>query len=517
MVCRKLLSYLGTVALLVCAASLQAAEADVAKLVEQLSSKEVQSRQNAAVALGKAGDKSDVVVTALVHAVGDADPTVRRAAIEALRVLKPDPEKSIPQLVKVLESAPPEVAISIVAMLAEVGENAVPRLNIALEHPNARYWAALVAQQIGPKAKGAVPALVKALAAAKEPDVRRELVLALGAIGPDAKAAVPTLVELVSDKDPAIVIAATYSLGQLGPAAASANEVLKKGIETKDDFLRVVSAWALAAVNPKDKDIQKTVVPLLVNGLVDADERGVRHAAAQAIVQLQLSPETMLPAVLAACDKCTPDVMVESVQALASVGRDAVPGLSKLLKHEKVRPVVAHVLGKLGSKASGAVPVLIEILPGSNDEAQNEILMALGNMGEGASPAVPAIAAALEDEEEDVRYAAIYALGQIGPPARDARRAIVKAMAIQDPVFQTLCAVALVKIDPQGSDNAKEVLPFLEKSLEHTQPMVRMEGAYALGLLKRLAKPALPALQKMAEDKDPTISAAAKDAIKEIK
>jgi HEAT repeat protein len=516
MVCRKLLSYLGAVALLVCAASLQAAEADIAKLVEQLSSKEAQSRQNAAVALGQSANKSDVVVTALVNAVGDADPTVRRAAIEALRVLKPDPEKSIPQMVKVLESASSEVAISIVGVMAEAGEKAVPRINAALEHPNARYWAALIVEEIGPKAKEAVPAIVKALADAKEPDVRRELVLALGAIGPDAKAAVPTLVELVSDKDPAIVIAATYSLGQLGTAATSATDVLKKGTAAKDDFLRLVSAWALAAVNPKDKDIQKTVVPLLVSGLVDSDERGVRHAAAQAIVQLQLSSETMLPAVLAACEKSSPEVLVESVQALASVGRDAVPGLSKLLKHEKIRPVVAHVLGKLGNKASGAVPVMIEILPGSNDEAQNEILMALGNMGEGASPAVPAIAAALEDEEEDVRYAAIYALGQIGPPARDARRAIVKAMASEDPVFQTLCAVALVKIDPQGSDNAKEVLPFLEKSLEHTQPMVRIEGAYALGVLKRLAKPALPALKKMAEDKDPSISGAAKDAIKEI-
>lgn len=523
MVCQKLLSLLGAVlpllgavVVVVCAASLQGAEADVASLVKQLSAKEAATRQSAALALGKAGDNSERVVSALIQAVGDADPGVRRAAIGAVRALKTDPEKTIPQLVKVLESAPPEVAISIVAVLAEAGEKAVPRINVALEHPNARYWAALVVQDIGSAAKGSVGSLVKALGEAKEPEVRRELVLALGAIGPDAKAAVPTLIELVSDKDPAIVITATYSLGQLGGEAVSATDILKKNMKSKDDFLRIVSAWALAAVNPGDDEIEMLVVPVLVGGLVDTDERGVRHAAAQAIVQLQPDSAVMLPAVMAAVETSTPEVLVESVQALASVGRDAVPGLSKMLRHEKIRPVVAHVLGMLGNKASGAVPTMIELLPESKDEAQTELLMALGKMGEGAAPAVPSIAAALEDEEEDVRYAAIYALAQIGPAARDAKRSIVKAMAIEDPVFQTLCASALVKIDPQGSETAKEVLPFLQKATDHEQAMVRIEAADTLAIMKKLAKPALPALKKMAVDKDPHVSSAAKDAIKAI-
>jgi HEAT repeat protein len=484
--------------------------------MKQLASKEAATRQSAAQALGTAGDKSDAVVSALVHAAGDSDAGVRRAAIAAVRGLKPNPEKTIPQFVKVLESASPEVAISIVGVLAEAGEKAVPRINTALENPQARYWAALVIEDIGPAAKESVGSVVKALAVTKEPEVRRELILALAAIGPAAKASVPALIKLVSDKDPAVVIAATYALGQIGPAAVAANDVLKKGTQSKDDFLRVTSAWSLGAVNPNDKAVEKAVVPLLVAGLIDIDERGVRHAAAQAIVQLQPDPAVMLPEVLAAAEKATPETMIESVQALAGVGRDAVPGLAKMLQYEKIRPVVAHVLGRLGSKAGAAVPTMIALLPESNDEAQSELLLALGKMGEGAAPAVPAIAATLEDKEEDVRYAAISALAQIGPAARDARRAIVKAMAQEDPVFQTLCAAALVKIDPQGSETAKEVMPFLLKALQHDQALVRIYAAQTLGLMKHLGKPALPALKKLTADKDARVSAAAQAAIQEI-
>ena len=516
MVCRKFLLLLGALVVSCCASTLQAADVSVSALVKQLSAEDPAARQKALVALGASGDTSDAVVTAVVKAVGDANLGVRRAAIGALRELNAPQEKTLPLLIKVLESAPPEVAISIVAVMAEAGEAVVPRVITALEHPEARYWAALVVHDMGPKAKGAVGAVVEALADAKEPEVRRELVLALGAIGPDAKAAVPALIKLVSDKDPAIVVAATYSLGQIGPNAAAAGEVLKKGMSSKDDFLRVVSAWALAATHPDDKAIEKAVVPVLVAGLVDDDERGVRHAAAQAIVQLAPDHDVILPAVLKACENTSPELMMEAVQALAGVGRDAVPGLARLLKHEAVRPLVAQVLGQLGSKANAAVPAMIEVLPGSDDVAKGELLFAFGKMGEGAAPAVPAIAQQLASEEEDVRYAAIYALAQIGPAARDARRAIVKAMESDDEVLRTLSASALVQIDPQGSETAKEVLPHLIEALKNDEPLVQIDVAHTLAMMKKLAKPALPALKELAASKNADVAEAAKSAIKSI-
>ena len=74
-------------------------------------------------------------------------------------------------------------------------------------------------QRIGPKAKAAVPALIKALKS-KNNWFRQWVAGALGAIGPEAKAAVPALVELLKDEQQEVREAAAEALEKINTPEA---------------------------------------------------------------------------------------------------------------------------------------------------------------------------------------------------------------------------------------------------------------------------------------------------------
>ena len=98
---------------------------------------------------------------------------------------------------------------------------------------------------IGPAAKDAVPALIKALKD-KDFNVRRSAAAAVGKIGPAAKDAVPALIEALKDKDIYVRIGAALLLSRIGPAAKDAVPALK-AMSENDPVARVRKA-AVAAL-----------------------------------------------------------------------------------------------------------------------------------------------------------------------------------------------------------------------------------------------------------------------------
>ena len=78
----------------------------------------------------------------------------------------------------------------------------------------------------------------------KNSRVAHEAIIALGNIGPGAKDAVPALVkalERADDKDLNFA-AIAFALGKIGPGAADAEAALLKQLEGKDDNVRLLSA-----------------------------------------------------------------------------------------------------------------------------------------------------------------------------------------------------------------------------------------------------------------------------------
>ncbi len=218
------------------------------------------------------------VVPKLVEALKASEPRVRAAAARALVDLDPPPEIVRPVLQKAMDEASPEVLDEMLDALAGLGEKAVPRLAKALEVEQVRARAAAIIARIGPPAKAAVPALVKALAD-ENPETRNEVLFALAAIGADAAEAVPAIQEALKGSDPKVCYAACYALGKIGPAAAAAKEDLVDRLADKDQFLCVASAWALCQIDPKSPETAAEVVPVLIKALEEPEPPTRLHAA----------------------------------------------------------------------------------------------------------------------------------------------------------------------------------------------------------------------------------------------
>ncbi len=254
------------------------------------------------------------VVPELAAELTSPDARLRAAAAQALLDLNPAPEIVRPEMDKIIETGKPEVLNAVMDALAGLGEGVVPRAVAALKIPETRYRAAAVLRRIGPAAKGAVPALIEALADEKAV-TRSEVLFALGAIGPDAKEAVPAIAKALKDEEVKVGYAACYALGQIGPAALEAKPALLEQLAIEDEFLGMAAAWALAHIHPECTETAPKSVPLLVKALAEPDSMTRLYAC-------------------------------ESLECLGPLGKDAVEGLKKLAEDEDedVRQAAAKAL-----------------------------------------------------------------------------------------------------------------------------------------------------------------------------
>ncbi|NQU21814.1 MAG: HEAT repeat domain-containing protein [Candidatus Nealsonbacteria bacterium] len=492
----------------------------VSTLTELLGDDSASIRAHAAQALGKIGAPAKSAAEALVKLVADKDNVVQREAVEALGSIKPGPDVVIPLFNKLLREADPNVRLHVMSALADRGAEVVEGLIKALADEEARHWACVVLTEIGPDAADAVPALVKLLETEKDTnhlDLRREAILALAAIGPKAAPAVPELTAALDCVKRINSGAAAYALGSIGPEAKTAEAKLKELADAEDSpqMLQTVCLWALAKINPDDEEFAKAAVPRLIEALKAPDQM-VRETAAQALIDLDPDPEITRPLFDKLMEEASPEAVNTILDALASLGENAVPRLIKALEHADARARAAAIIARIGPAAKEAVPALIEALKDENAQTRCEVLFAIAAIGPDAKEAVAAAIDSLGDPEEDVCYAACLALGKIGPDAIEAKSALKKNLAAKDEFLPMTSAWALVQIDPKCEECCKETVPILIKALQQPKAITRMHAAEALGALGPLAKDAVDALKKAAKDDDEYVSAAATEALKAV-
>lgn len=155
----------------------------VPALTEALSSPEPHVVAYAAIALGKIGKPAEPAAEALVDAAFGGNAAVRRAAMGALKAIRPESEAFRAAIERILLEGDPGVIVPALETFAEFAEEGVPRLREFLKKPRIGYWGAVLAADIGPAAAAAVPELT-ALLDAPEPEVRIQTLVALGEIGP---------------------------------------------------------------------------------------------------------------------------------------------------------------------------------------------------------------------------------------------------------------------------------------------------------------------------------------------
>ncbi len=298
-------------------------------------------RTQCVAAVGKIDSSDDKAIVAIGKKVIDEEPHVRRAAIQALQRMNPDPKVVIPILLQVVHDAQPEVAMPAMAALSDMGETAVPALVEALASKDSRHWAAVVLAEIGPKAGAAAPALA-GLVKDEEPEVRMQALIALGQIGAPAKSSIPAIVEALDDSEPAVRYGAAFALGKL--RAQEAADALAKLTKSDDKTLSLVSLWAVARIHPDDPVAMRKAMEAIAEAIRSEDPQ-LSRTAARALAEIDGSSAALTPAIKAALDEMDPTVIEHIMEALASVGGEAVPVLTAALKDEKTRGAAVRAWG----------------------------------------------------------------------------------------------------------------------------------------------------------------------------
>jgi uncharacterized protein (TIGR03067 family) len=210
--------------------------------------------QTAATTVLQTGAFDADVVPALIGALDDKQPAVRRLAARALGRVGPPAKEAVPALCGSLKDAEAPVRQAAVAALVRLGpaaQAAVPALILALKDadPEVRGLAGTALKSVGPPAKEALPDLIADLKD-KDRTVQLAGVRALGQMGPTAREAVPALVAVLTDRtaDLALRVTAAGSLGAMGAAAKEAGSDLLAALNDPDLILREAARDALKEI-----------------------------------------------------------------------------------------------------------------------------------------------------------------------------------------------------------------------------------------------------------------------------
>jgi HEAT repeat protein len=485
-----------------------AAEA-VGPLTKLLTDDSAKVRAHAADALGKIGEPARSAVPDLIKLVKDSDQTVRRQAVKAIIRIHPGPKVTVPLAVGLLKDVDPAVRMNVLSAIAEAGPKAVPALIEALNDDKAAYWACLVLREIGPAAKDAVPALIEKLKDS-DAEIRREVILTLAAMGDEAVSAVPHICAALGDKE--TCTAATYALGRIGQIPERCDATIRANVKSDDKLLSTTSLWALARIHPEDKELRRETTVQLIAMLREADPF-VRAAAARALAELPPAPEITIPIWEKELQNADATTVQYALDALARLGSQGVPRLVDALRHEKLRANVVAVLEQIGPDAAAATPALTALIGDKDDRVSHEAVLALAAIGPGAKAAVPTLVKALREVDEWDGPTLAYALGKIGPEAAIAEPVLSELLKSPKTNLALASAWALVQICPASPELVAKTLPVLTAGLTNDLPVARRGAAEALGRLGPVAKEAVPALKKAANDKDEGVRQAATKAL----
>jgi HEAT repeat protein len=459
-------------------------------------------------------------VEPLMKTAVHADPRARRAAMNALQRLVPDPASLAPLFCDQLADSEPAVVLPALHTLADMNAAAVPFLLEALKEPKSRYWATVALAEIGPEAAAAVEPLTQ-LAADGELDERMQATLALAAIGAPAAPAVPALVTSLECNEELLRNAAAFALGKIGSPAADAP--LEKAAADSNPFLAAIAAWSRAQIHPQDAALVTAAVQKLKQGL-ESDAPTVRKASVSGLSDLaeftdEPARNELVEEFVSLLHDADVGVGTAAGAALVRLKGDAVDAVRATLSDASTRLKVLEVLAAIGPAAKAAVPELAALLADTDPLVRSEAAVALASVGAEAAAAVPALEKLLgDDAPADVRYATAYALGRIGAAAKPAVPRLLELSKSADEIMATVATWATLKIEPQDSSLVAAAIPLLQKALRGENELARLEAAVVLGDLGPQASSAIPILELVSEeDASRQVRAAAAEALAKVR
>jgi HEAT repeat protein len=149
-------------------------------------------------------------------------------------------------------------------------------------------------------------------------------------------------------------------------------------------------------------------------------------------------------------------------------------------KDRAVRLTAARAVWWIGPRAGKTVPELIALLESGKDAwdsveyfgvmglpvTDNLALLALSEMGEAARPAIPRIVRLLKGSDEEMQLALLACLGKLGTTAKEAAPAVRKCLDSGSPRVRVRAAVALLCLLPDDEKAVKAVASDLKSKRE---------------------------------------------------
>ncbi len=299
-------------------------------------------------ALGRYGSKAKTAVPLLAKTLHGKDSWAQQPAAWALRQMGEDAAPAADALVKALGHADgigwgasamyARGRYHVARALANIGESTVPAVTKALSDKKTRLGAAMTLGLLGPKAKAAVPELVKLLAD-KDPVIRSGVALALSKVAPENGKVVSVLAGALSDSDYGVRHKAARALARCGAAAKGAVPALQKALADARKEVRYAAFGALGRLGPE-------AVSTLTEALGNGDDAWARKYAARALGNLGPKATAAVPALAKALSDKDAEVRREAAWSLGLIGpaaKKALPELQKALKDsDHVVPVAAE-------------------------------------------------------------------------------------------------------------------------------------------------------------------------------
>jgi HEAT repeat protein len=395
--------------------------------------------------------------------------------------------------------------------------------------------------KLGPKAKDALPALIKALDDSDK-QVWSNSVSAIAAIGPDANQAIPALIDDLNskkgrgqrgfDKNQALFRSA-YALTRIGPAAIPPLILALSGDDTP---LRAGAAKALGGMGPAAKE----AIPELIANLKHGDN-DVQREVIDALASI--GADAKPPVIMALAGKEARERSAAAM-ALAGMGRsaqDAAPAMFEQLARESdtsVRVSLLTALPKVGADPNTLVPRLIDALKDQNDSIRHAAVNGLLSFPSARKQIVESLTALLRDANKDLSQRAAYVVGRFGVAAASAVPVLLEIIARQsppDPVFIDAVVQIGEPAVPQILAAAEKVPPSqltaehwmvkafqsmgafaansVRNGLGHKNASVRLLSVRALSALGQDAKDASTSLLEKLDDPEVQVRAAALGAL----
>jgi HEAT repeat protein len=547
---------------------------DVGQFIEDLDSKDINVRINAAVGLAEFGPKAAPAVPKLIAALQNADKDVPDGVREDLR-------------------------LNAALALGKIGAAAVKPLITVLDTNNDdhRYYAVWALGWIGPDAKPAAAKVIAALSD-KNDGVRRKAAFTLGRIGADPNTAIAELAKVLQDKvedvrkaaaeglskygDKAVPtligvlekgekdaqVLACFSLGEIGSDAAKAIPALSAILTGKNEGTAEFAASALAKIGKaavptftealKDErpivrqivlrhvaQMQADGVGILVDGLGDKrvdvrrvsaellapmritdksvvialgfalkdDDDQVRVAACSALQNMGAGAKLAAPYLQNALSDFHPQVRISAYYALSSMNENPQKGFQLALTHKdiKVRVNTASLMVQVNFDVQSAFPILRDALGEKDLALRMQAAHALAQRRQDSEKCLPIFIDGLKHEKSGVRGQALQGLQMLGPQASAAKDVVFDVM-LKDPEAQ-LRQQAIWTFRNMVQGNVKAHLPLLEKMVKADNAQVRVAAVQMLG---GGGEAAVPLLLDLMQDKDENVRGQAAQSMRNV-